>query len=387
MSIFLNWQQAVEKIKNNDNFDYNAAIDYYQKLKSKMFNQLRMNKELSKYSDEELNEILNIELNKFENTLQHKELKEMSENSLNQIANWIEEQFNGENKNKIVEIQSQINKTEESIEDNKKEREKELKRLRKDLSKILDTDSKIKNIINEALAKYKTPSGDYDVIISFLTTYMLNSVKWRMQLEHKVYMNERALTTLMGYYKEHIEENLLKKIYQNQKVNNMEVQLIAGKNTINDLGFIFDVIEGNYEYTEELQLIDEKFFGGQIKTKNIENIKTNFMNISRQAKLAEQFNSQMKNNGFNKYSWSCGVAFLGQTNHILQSLGKNNVLFISGPNRYFMDEFIQKFRREKIYLAFKMNEENHMATGQVGLQRFVENRKNMQNKLLKRFEK
>jgi hypothetical protein len=48
-------------------------------------------------------------------------------------------------------------------------------------------------------------------------------------------------------------------------------------------------------------------------------------------------------------------------------LGKNNILFISGPNRYFMDEFIEKFRREKIYLAFKMNKENHMATAQVGL--------------------
>ena len=29
MSAFLNWQEAVQKIKNNDNFEYDIAINHY----------------------------------------------------------------------------------------------------------------------------------------------------------------------------------------------------------------------------------------------------------------------------------------------------------------------------------------------------------------------
>ena len=125
-------------------------------------------------------------------------------------------------------------------------------------------------------------------------------------------------------------------------------------------------------------------FGAQIKARDLEKVSTDFMKISHQAGLRDEFNAQMQASGFNNYSWSCGVAFLGQMQNIIQSLGANNVLFISGPKKYFMDDFIRKFRNENMYLSFAMDKE-HRATSQVGLQRYVENRKSTKNNLLRRF--
>ena len=106
------------------------------------------------------------------------------------------------------------------------------------------------------------------------------------------------------------------------------------------------------------------------------------MKISHQANLRDMFNAQFtnSNSGFNPASWCCGVVFLGQMQNIIQTLGNNNVIFISGPNRMFMDNFIESFRAQKMYLAFQMVDGK--ATSQVGLQRFVDNRR---NQLLSRF--
>ena len=128
----------------------------------------------------------------------------------------------------------------------------------------------------------------------------------------------------------------------------------------------------------------EKQFGIQIKARDIENVKTAFMKISHQSELSKQFNLNMMSASgrFSKYSWSCSVAFLGQVDNILTSLGENNVMFISGNTRQFMDAFIRNFRSKNMYLAFEFDEQ-HKATSQVGLQRYIENKG--KNRLLARF--
>jgi hypothetical protein len=37
MSVLLSWQEALAKIQSGDNFGYNDAIDYYTRVKQRMF--------------------------------------------------------------------------------------------------------------------------------------------------------------------------------------------------------------------------------------------------------------------------------------------------------------------------------------------------------------
>ena len=387
MSTWQNWIVATDQIKNGYNFGYQGAIDYYSKMKKQMFSQIKMNKLFDQNTNAEIGELLTNELNLMINELSTKELQELTNTSLTTIQNWVEEIFEGKSGQHIIDLQQQINQLQQSIDGEKKKNTQQIKKLQQEIKQIIQAEEKIQALAANALLKYSPPDGSTDSVIRFLNSFLLNMIKWRVNTEGKIFINKNARTTLMGYYKEIIERKLFSDLFAR---NNIGIQgdLIAKENSISDLLLVFDSMSGLYGTSQNISIADENIeqqlvnFGAQIKSRNLEKVNTDFMKISHQASLRDSFNAQLSANGFNTNSWSCGVAFLGQTQNIIQSLGATNVLFITGPNRLFMDDFITNFRKQNMYLAFEMDDE-HKATSQVGLQRFIENKKSA--KFLARF--
>ena len=386
----MSWQEALSEIQGGGDFGYPAAIYYYNRMKQRMISQIKMNQDLKDYSDAQIGELLQKEFDIMYKELATKSLMDLSTESLQIIQNYVEAQFYGQNGAQLIDIQSQITKLENDADGVRKENTARIRQLQQQMKLLLNSESQITTLASEALAKYNPPDGSLSTVTNFLQSFMLNTVKWRVETQGKLFINKNARTTLMGYYKEIIERKALADLFARAKVGNISVDVIAGANTINDLLMVFENMSGTYHGEEMISLIDEAdeskllSFGAQIKARDLEKVSTDFMKISHQAGLRDEFNAQMQASGFNNYSWSCGVAFLGQMQNIIQSLGANNVLFISGPKKYFMDDFIRKFRNENMYLSFAMDKE-HRATSQVGLQRYVENRKSVKNNLLRRF--
>lgn len=390
MSVLLSWQDALAKVQSGDNFGYNEAIDYYSKVKQRMFEWLRLNQDLQNYGDAKIGDLLNDEFNSMYEELTTSQLMELSTGSLQAIQNFVESTFYGSSGAQLYDLQSQITKLQNDTEGVKKENTAKIKELQSQIKILLNAEDQISTLVQQALGKYNPPDGSLASVTNFLSAFMLNTVRWRVETQGKLFINKNARTTLMGYYKEIIERKILADLFNRIGANNVSVEMVAGANTINDLLLVFDNMSGTYTGSEMISIIDEAeeqkliSMGAQIKARDLEKVGTDFMKISHQASLRDEFNAQMQAAGFNTYSWSCGVAFLGQTQNIIQSLGANNILFLSGPKKYFMDDFIRRFRQENMYLSFQMNE-NHEATSQVGLQRYVENRKNIKNNLLRRF--
>lgn len=384
----MNWQEAVNRIQENYDFEYPVAVDHYVALKKRMFAQIRMNSKLQQYQDAELGSLLTESLNRLYKNLDENPW-ELSSNSLERIQNYVIERMSGSDGAMIQEIQNEINRLESDIASDKMENTTKIKQLRNQLKILLNSQDSIETLLQEALKKYNPPDGSLSTIISFLETFMLNTVEWYIKAKGEIYINSKAITTLLGYYKEIIENKIVNQALIANNITNATVDLIANSNSINDLLIAFNNSGSEtISITENIGILsseeEQTLFGAQIKARDLEKVKTSFMKISHQAGLQEAFNAQLQTSGFNNKSWACGVAFLGQAQNILKALGKNNVLFISGPNHYFMDEFITKFRKEKMYLAFEKGDNNYV-TSQIGLQRFLENRKSNSQNFLRKF--
>lgn len=392
MSVFTDWESAKNLISSGNNLEYPQAIDYYNNLKERLFQQIMIKNNLSDISTSQIGKILTEELENSVNILQ-KNIFNLSQESLQTIQKWVVDKFNSDEGQELSLLTSQIKDLKNDIEKNKTQKTKEIEALQLQIKQMFNSEKELLILANQALNTYaSTNIADYNSVLSFLSTFLVNMVQWiAEQGAQKVFINANAKTTLMGYYKEIIEKKLLQEIFTSTKLDFPKVELVGGKNTINDLLLPFDGLNRTFSTSEMINLLNEKdetiliSMGAQVKARNIKNIGSNFMKISHQAYLRDLFNVQMKNNnqnGFNNYSWACGAVFLGQMNNIIQSFGNNNVIFISGSSRMFMDDFIKTFRKENMYLTFELDK-NHQATSQVGLQRFIENRKKQQ--LLRRF--
>lgn len=393
MSLF-DWRVAKRQVQSGYNFGYDAAIEHYANLKRKMFDQIAVNQSLINGNYyEEVEKLLQQELSElYDGTSQR--LSSLSYKSLSTIQQMVKDVFDGTDSGILTSFANELNNLENNKNMKQHERRQEIERIRQNILNYFGKEN-IQKIAQEALNNYSGNSGDFGVIYSFLYSFLINTIKWYTSSNtQQLFINKNALTTLMGYYKEIIEVKLLQELFAKMKSQSVtkqqiNVDLIAGKNTINDIIFSFltPFKAQQVAVAENISAVGEAYeqqLGAQIKTRDIQNVKTEFMKISHQSELSKQFNLNMISSAgrFSKYSWSCGVAFLGQTENILQSLGINNVMFISGATRDFTDNFIRNFRSKNMYLAFEFDAQ-HKATSQVGLQRYVENRG--KNQILARF--
>ena len=382
MSVLLNWKEARDAIVSGNNFQYPDAISHYLKMKERMFKQIRMNQELKNMADAEIANIFKQDFETLYSQLNNSTLWELSYNSLTDIQRWVSDRFEGESGSALQNLQERINKLEMQVQEKRSGKSEELAAAKLEMRSLLNTEMAAETCAARALSS--APGGDVSTVMAFLESFVLNSARWWVEVKGKTFINSNATTTLMGYYKELFEAKALKQLLEKFHITNATSLQVSGANTINDLLLSFNNLNGSVEISDSVGTVlpQDENFGIQIKARDINKIGTGFMKISRQAGLRDGFNAQINQSGFNNRSWCCGVSFLGQSNNIIQSLGANNVMFISGPTRYFMDDFIQHFRKEQMYLAFQMGDDGKV-TSQVGLQRFVEKRSSQ--KLLRRF--
>lgn len=393
MSLF-DWRVAKRQVQSGYNFGYDEAIAHYTSLKQRMFDQIAVNEGLINGNFyQEIEKRLQQELLELHDGTASS-LSTLSYKSLSTIQQMVKDVFDGTDSGILTSLANDLNNLEMNKNMKQSERRQEIEYIRWNILSYFGKEN-IQKIAQDALSSYNGNSGDFGVVYSFLYSFLINTIKWYTNSNaQSLFINKNALTTLMGYYKEIIEVKLLQDLFtrmQSQGVTKQQVNidLVAGKNTINDIIFSFltPFEAQQVTATETISSVGEAYenqFGAQIKTRDIQNVKTEFMKISHQGGLRDQFNQGMisASGRFSKYSWSCGVAFLGQTENILQSLGINNVMFISGATRDFTDNFIRNFRSKNMYLAFEFDAQ-HKATSQVGLQRYVENRG--KNQILARF--
>lgn len=393
MSLF-DWRVAKRQVQSGYNFGYDEAIAHYTSLKQRMFDQIAVNEGLINGNFyQEIEKRLQQELLELHDGTASS-LSTLSYKSLSTIQQMVKDVFDGTDSGILTSLANDLNNLEMNKNMKQSERRQEIEYIRWNILSYFGKEN-IQKIAQDALSSYNGNSGDFGVVYSFLYSFLINTIKWYTNSNaQSLFINKNALTTLMGYYKEIIEVKLLQDLFtrmQSQGVTKQQVNidLVAGKNTINDIIFSFltPFEAQQVTATETISSVGEAYenqFGAQIKTRDIQNVKTEFMKISHQGGLRDQFNQSMisASGRFSKYSWSCGVAFLGQTQNILTSLGINNVMFISGATRDFTDNFIRNFRSKNMYLAFEFDAQ-HKATSQVGLQRYVENRG--KNQILARF--
>lgn len=401
MSVFTDWEMAKNQIQSGDPLGYPSAEQYYAKLKQRFIQQIMIHNQLMNIDEAVFGKEIEQGINEIKMELENgKTLFELSNESLQNIKQWLIAQFEGDNGQQLLSLGQELSRLKAQEKEEQVKNTKRIKEIQQEIRTLLDTSDKVLEVAKKALNQYNTTAADYGSVFSFLSSFMVNMVGWMAEQGlHNAYIIPQAKTTLLGYYKEIIEKKLLLQFFENSGFG-PGVELVGGKNTINDLLIPFDNLNQTFSTDEMIGILEKPVedqmisMGAQIKAKSIAEMKdgqlinkigTEFMKISHQASLKEAFNLQIQgsvpSDGFNKNSWCCGVIFLGQMNNILQTFGNNNVIFISGNYRFFMDEFIKYFRSQNMYLAFQMDAQGR-ATSQVGLQRFM-NAKNTQ--LIKRF--
>ena len=362
-----------------------------------MINQIYNKSENLKYeSKEALSKMLKEELDATYNNIETKELKELSEKSLEIAKQWVIDKFNGDSNGTLTKLGQELNQEREKLSQEKQYKTTQLRKIEQEILKELNLGKNIKLHLNRVLSFLQGEGFiDYSSVESEIESFLIRNVSWHLKVGEKVFISDFQKRRMSGYYKEIIELKLLQNFFNNFHLN-VKTKMIASANTISDLllSTIDDLNkaleQNNYSVEEMISIVDnntEQEFGGfgaQVKARDLMKVGTNFMKISHQAGLAKEFNS-IQSEDFNKYSWACGVVFLGQKKNILQSLGPTNILFISGPHKYFMDEFIGTFRSRQMYLSFEMDD-NHQATSQVGLQRYINQRRGAKKSLLDRFD-
>ena len=358
-----------EQVKNNENFEYQDAIEHYQQLREKLINQiqeLRYNKQLETISNREIEKMLTEAGEKVEENAT-KQLREVSSRYLEDLVHWVNNQFLKNNSfgNRIKKIGQELAELKNHATQYKFD--KIVKQRQQEILEMINQETDEKSILY-SIIKNKSVITDpnYQSVASYLTGYLMRVIRWRAE-HSSIYISDRDISRLAGYEKEVVELKLFKNLFEQLGLGDYSPQLIAGENTITDILLPFEKISGiTASASEQIELVS---FGVQSKLKTINFSENNFFKISHQAKLSTVFNQiKSEERGWNKYSWTAGVAFLATKQNILQCLGENNVLFLSGQNTYFMDSFIQQFRANSKYLAFEFDQNTHKAKSQIGVQ-------------------
>ena len=358
-----------EQVKNNEDFEYQEAIEHYKQLREKLIDQiqeLRYSKQLENISNAEIEKMLTTAGQKVEENTT-KQLRDVSKRYLEDLVKWVDNQFSKNNDfGKIIKEMGQ-----ELAEKKKKVSQysfnKIVKQKQQEILAIINQETDEKSILYSIVKnKQLITDPNYQSVASYLTSYLMRVIRWRAETG-KIYISDKDISRLAGYEKEVVELELFKNLFEQLGLGDYSPQLIAKENTITDILLPFEKINGVVaDASEQIELTS---FGIQSKLKAINFSESSFFKVSHQSALSKAFNQiKSEERGWNKYQWTAGVAFLAQKANILQSLGENNVLFLSGQEAYFMDSFIKQFRANSKYLAFEFDLKTHKATSQIGIQ-------------------
>lgn len=379
------------QIYYNNNLQYRAAQSYYKKLKDNMIDIIETNfkkqlgHEIKQAGENYSQVILDVLLGK-QGVTRYEDSKNNSNVLLEQtmkkaVAN--ANMVNGNMRQYLTEIFQEVKN---DMADYGKKHGDIQNYTRAFLGRV---ETKLKKIGHEGwLASQKDTiynellqSGHSTEVAAQLSSYYLRIFLNTIHEDTVKVGHDKYLQALRGYHLEaatteainNAMDQLITKFEEgsNQpKTQDYKIAInIGGKNTVNDIQFdlSFGLPDGtkitaeglsNLSISEEdiQKLITENgiSYGAQIKSWMPKSSGEGWMSpvlpVGYRAQLYSNFIAA--NDKYPNQQMTAGMVFLGLENNIKDALGRNNVMFIDGKNHYWMDDFINSFRRAKYYLSF-----------------------------------
>ena len=227
----------------------------------------------------------------------------------------------------------------------------------------------------------------HSTVTSLYTTY-LSKLIMNYNTDIKSYINNSAIA---GFYQELAETDAWKKagkqlhlqiahagekassITKKETPIDIAIGIKGTRNLQNTVLKEFDTILSairNFEITgttvedfsTQLESFNLKTVGVQSKLASLDSvkIKTKGYQIGSRSDLLKDFDNWTKQKQGIKTQIETANYFGSSLKAVLEALGPTNLIWITGKQRYFMDDFIQAFRRQNLLLAFSVNKERQL---------------------------
>ena len=116
------------------------------------------------------------------------------------------------------------------------------------------------------------------------------------------------------------------------------------------------------DFSTQLENFNLKTVGIQSKLASLVSVKvkTKGYQIGSRLDLLKDFENWIEQKQGIKTQIETANYFGSSLKAILEALGPTNLVWITGKQRYFMDDFIEAFRRQNLLLAFSINKERQL---------------------------
>lgn len=259
-----------------------------------------------------------------------------------------------------------------------------LDKIRQRIVSITDFKTIMQNVLKQGSG---IKNISHSTLTSLYTTY-LSKLIMNYSTEIKSYINNSAIA---GFYQELAETNAWKKL---GKQLHLQISHVGEKtSSITKKETPIDITIGmkgtrNLQKTavDEFDKVLRSVRDMEIQGTTVENFSDqiaqfNLKTVGVQSKLASLNTTRTKTKGYqigsrldllrDFYNWTeqkQGIItqlesadyFGSSLKAILEALGPTNLIWITGKERYFMDEFIQTFRSQNLLLAFAINKEKQL---------------------------
>lgn len=392
------WQNLVGVDPPTDG--YQQAINYYQKLKNRLIDQITDNAKKKLANIEYKNFILSVEEEILKNASQWGESYISAQTSLNNLENAVAQIIENNDisaaRNILQEIHDKIYQKKNSVEKNKQDFKSALLKNQKQIFDSLGIDN---NFIINLLSTNNT-TGDINALANQAKSYFIRYLYGMLfdEIDFAKGSRFKYSMSMGGFYKELAEYEALEKII-NQFINvyhGGDIK-IGGKDTELDIVIsILDDVESSLtqstSITEQIMAIEEppgtvdlendlinqiNVFGEQVKSRSLGS--SDEFGIGNRAELYAAF----KNEGANTYSSLQAIHFLARLKNILLSLGATNVLFSSNGKRYWMADFITEFRQKNYFLTFYRATNKSQLENKVVLEQYYTQKQKIKSRFLK----
>lgn len=362
-------------------YSYNQAVNYYSALKKNFL--LKANLTETQFSNQLINSQKQTVSSLFGKvTKTNKLIEDKFGDIIEKIAS---EPFISEGQSAIQELENNAKLEEQDKKAQILQIQKNiLSKIKEKLISITDFETILKTILKES-SGVKTIS--HSTLTSLYTTY-LSKLIMNYNTDIKSYINNSAIA---GFYQELAETDAWKKVgrqlhlqitHAGEKTSSITkketpIDITIGikgtKNLQNTALKEFDTILSAIrdmkitgttieDFSTQLENFNLKTVGIQSKLASLDStkIKTNGYRISSRLDLLKDFENWTEQKRGIKTQLETANYFGSSLKAILEALGPTNLIWITGKQRYFMDDFIQTFRQQNLLLAFSINKERQL---------------------------
>lgn len=362
-------------------YSYNQAVNYYSALKKNFL--LKANLTETQFSNQLINSQKQTVSSLFGKvTKTNKLIEDKFGDIIEKIAS---EPFISEGQSAIQELENNAKLEEQDKKAQILQIQKNiLSKIKEKLISITDFETILKTTLKQS-SGVKTIS--HSTLTSLYTTY-LSKLIMNYNTDIKSYINNSAIA---GFYQELAETDAWKKagrqlhlqithagektssITKKETPIDITIGIKGTKNLQNTALKEFDTILSAIrdmkitgttieDFSTQLENFNLKTVGIQSKLASLDStkIKTNGYRISSRLDLLKDFENWTEQKQGIKTQLETANYFGSSLKAILEALGPTNLIWITGKQRYFIDDFIQTFRQQNLLLAFSINKERQL---------------------------